>query len=73
MKAHCDFCRGKLGLLVHRYWHMRFCSSSCVQGYERQRDETKVKIGRLDDDADVDTAAIDGLPGLAATGPVIGM
>lgn len=23
MKAHCDFCRGRLGLIAHRYWHMR--------------------------------------------------
>jgi len=44
MKVRCDYCRGRLGLLVHRYWHMRFCSSACAQDYERQRDETKQKF-----------------------------
>jgi len=49
MKVHCDYCRGKLGLLVHRYWHMRFCSSACAQGYEQRWDEAKATILKLDD------------------------
>jgi hypothetical protein len=73
MKMHCDFCRGKLGLLVHRHWHMRFCSSSCVQGYEQRRDETRAKMRRLDDNTRGDNAVMDGLPGLAATSPVAGI
>jgi hypothetical protein len=45
----CDHCRGKLGLGVQRYWHMRFCSSACVAAYQQRLDEeTKVKIRRLD-------------------------
>lgn len=49
MTLHCDHCRGKLGVLVHRYWHMRFCSAACLQAYEaRLLDETRAKIHRLD-------------------------
>lgn len=73
MKAHCDFCRGRLGLIAHRYWHMRFCSSACAQGYEQRRDGTKAKIRGLDDSAGNDAANIDGLAGLAAASPVAGI
>ncbi len=45
----CDHCRGELDLDVHRYWHMRFCSSACMTGYQqRLGPETKVKLCRLD-------------------------
>ena len=45
----CDHCRGELGLGVHRYWHMQFCSSTCMTAYkQRLAPETKVKIYRLD-------------------------
>jgi transposase-like protein len=45
----CDHCRGKLGLAIRRYWHMRFCCSTCVAAYQRRLGEqTKVKIGHLD-------------------------
>lgn len=73
MKAHCDFCRGGLGLIVHRYWYMRFCSSACVQGYEQRRDEATVKIRGLDDSAGNDAATIDSLAGLAAANPLGGI
>jgi len=73
MKACCDFCRGKLGLMVHRYWHMRFCSSACAQGYEQRRDETRAKIRGLDDSAGNGAADLDSLPGLAAVGPSAGI
>ena len=49
MTTRCDHCRGRLGLRVERYWHMRFCSPACVAAYERRLDEaTKLKINRLD-------------------------
>jgi len=63
MKVRCDFCRGKLGLIVHRYWHMRFCSPACVQGYEQRLDQTKAKVRQLNDSAGGDAAVTDGLPG----------
>jgi hypothetical protein len=45
----CDHCRGELGFGVQRYWHMQFCSSTCMAGYQqRLAPETKVKICRLD-------------------------
>ncbi len=46
---HCDHCREELGLSVHRYWHMHFCSSACVTEYQRRlAPETKVKISQLE-------------------------
>lgn len=52
MTLRCDHCRGPLGLILHRYWHMRFCSTVCMSAYQqRLRDDTKAKIGRLDRDA----------------------
>ncbi|MGB6535321.1 MAG: hypothetical protein WBF58_05090 [Xanthobacteraceae bacterium] len=49
MKGRCDHCRRTLGLLVHRYWHMRFCSAACMHTYQhRLRAETRAKILRLD-------------------------
>jgi hypothetical protein len=66
MKACCDYCRGKLGLIVHRYWQMRFCSSSCTQRYEQRRDEMKSKMRRLDSSAENDALAVDSGGELAA-------
>ncbi len=49
MTLRCDHCRGKLGLIVQRYWHMRFCSAACKEAYQHRLDEdTKTKIRRLD-------------------------
>lgn len=49
----CDHCREELGLDVHRYWHMRFCSPPCMTAYQhRLAEETKMKIRRLDVIAD---------------------
>jgi hypothetical protein len=46
----CDHCRGELGLGIHLYWHMQFCSLACVTAYQqRLARETKAKIFRLDD------------------------
>jgi hypothetical protein len=73
MKAHCDYCRGKLGLLVHRYWHMRFCSSACVQGYVRRLDETKSRIRRLNYSSGGGAAVIDSLPESPVPGPIGGV
>jgi hypothetical protein len=45
----CDHCRAQLGSRVHRYWHMRFCSSACMSAYrERLSPDTQRKIVRLD-------------------------
>jgi hypothetical protein len=49
MTIRCDYCRGKFGLIVHRYWRMRFCCTSCADAYQqRLHGETKAKIRRLD-------------------------
>jgi DNA polymerase II large subunit len=49
MKVRCDYCRRNLGLIVHRYWHMRFCSAACMRAYQHRLGEnTKAKICRLD-------------------------
>ena len=43
----CDHCRRSLGLIVHRYWRMRFCSAACVERYkQRLQTETKANISR---------------------------
>jgi hypothetical protein len=48
MTVRCDHCRRPLGVLVRRYWHMRFCSAACVQAYQqRLQDGTKQKIARI--------------------------
>jgi len=45
----CDYCRGKLGFRVHRYWHMRFCSMVCMNTYrQRLSPDTQQKITQLD-------------------------
>lgn len=58
MTIRCDYCRGKFGLIVHRYWRMRFCSAACAQAYEqRLHDETRAKIRHLADTAAAKPAA----------------
>jgi hypothetical protein len=48
MTLRCDYCRGKFGLIVHRYWRMRFCCPACADAYQqRLHGETKAKIRRL--------------------------
>jgi hypothetical protein len=48
MTVRCDHCRRSLGLIVRRYWHMRFCSAGCMQAYQqRLQDDTKEKIAKL--------------------------
>ena len=48
MTIRCDHCRGSLGLDVHRYWRMRYCSAECAIAYRRRlNEETVEKIHRL--------------------------
>jgi hypothetical protein len=45
----CDHCRKSFGLVIHRYWRMRFCSADCWTAYQnRLGEDTKTKIRRLD-------------------------
>jgi len=45
MTIRCDHCRGSLGLIIHRYWRMRFCSEKCMQAYRHRLEElTEAKI-----------------------------
>jgi hypothetical protein len=48
MAIRCDHCRESLGLIVHRYWRMRFCSRRCADAYRHRLDEdTMTKIQAL--------------------------
>lgn len=48
MSLRCDHCRRPLGLVMRRYWHMRFCSAACVEAYQRRLDDnTKQKIAKI--------------------------
>lgn len=48
MTLRCDHCRRPLGLMVRRYWHMRFCSVPCMEAYQqRLLDDTKQKIADI--------------------------
>lgn len=50
MTLRCDHCRRTLGLMVHRYWRMRFCSTACIAAYQRRlHDDTKQKIADIRD------------------------
>jgi len=50
MSLRCDHCRRPLGVMVRRYWHMRFCSAACVRAYQRRlHDDTKQKIAKIRD------------------------
>ena len=41
----CDRCRKSFGLILHRYFRMRFCSADCLEAYQRRLDElTMMKI-----------------------------
>ena len=45
----CDHCRKSFGLIIHRFWRMRFCSADCLTAYQRRLDkETIAKIRLLD-------------------------
>jgi hypothetical protein len=44
----CDFCGGRLGLVIHRYYRMRFCCEAHLGAYRRRlSEETRAKIRRL--------------------------
>jgi hypothetical protein len=54
----CDHCREELGLNVHRYWQMHFCSTACMTEYQqRLASETKVKISLLEASRESSAAA----------------
>jgi hypothetical protein len=41
----CDHCRKAFGLILHRYFRMRFCSADCLNAYQsRLSDLTMIKI-----------------------------
>jgi hypothetical protein len=45
----CDHCRGEVSVSIQRYWHMRFCSESCMAQYQaRLSADTHKKILDLD-------------------------
>jgi hypothetical protein len=45
----CDHCRQSFGLILHRYFRMRFCTADCLDAYQRRLDElTMVKIQHTD-------------------------
>ena len=45
----CDHCRKSFGMILHRYFRMRFCSADCLAAYQdRLSDLTMVKIRCLE-------------------------
>jgi hypothetical protein len=45
----CDHCRKSFGLILHRYFRMRFCSPDCLEAYQGRLDElTMMRIQHLD-------------------------
>jgi hypothetical protein len=49
MTHRCDHCGGPLGLIVHRYYQMRFCCEAHAEAYRRRlTEDTRAKVGHLD-------------------------
>ena len=49
VSSRCDHCRKPFGLVVHRYFRMRFCSLGCLKAYQERLDKlTRIKIEHLD-------------------------
>jgi hypothetical protein len=45
----CDHCRKSFGLILHRYFRMRFCSADCLNAYQHRLDGlTMIKIRSLE-------------------------
>jgi hypothetical protein len=58
----CDFCRGRLGLIIHRYYRMRFCCAAHLRAYrQRLTEDTRAKIRHLAPRAGADDS---GLPAI---------
>ncbi len=48
-KNRCDYCGGHLGLIVDRYYRMRFCCKAHMSAYkQRLTIETRAKIRQLE-------------------------
>ena len=53
----CDQCRKSFGLILHRYYRMRFCSADCLEAYQRRLDDlTITRIQHLGAKGGVDDA-----------------
>jgi hypothetical protein len=49
VKYRCDYCGGHLGLIVDRYYRMRFCCKAHMSAYkQRLTMETRAKIRQLE-------------------------
>ena len=49
VKYRCDYCGGHLGLIVDRYYRMRFCCKAHMSAYkQRLTMETRTKIRQLE-------------------------
>ena len=42
----CDHCRKPFGLVLHRYFRMRFCSSDCLKAYQQRLGQTNSRQNR---------------------------
>ena len=64
--ARCDYCRKSFGLILHRYYRMRFCSADCLKAYQgRLDDQTMARIQHIEvrralPNCDCNTAALVG-------------
>jgi len=48
VKYRCDYCGGHLGLIVDRYYRMRFCCKAMSAYKQRLTMETRAKIRQLE-------------------------
>ncbi len=49
VRHRCDYCGGHLGLIVDRYYRMRFCCKAHMSAYkQRLTMETRAKIRQLE-------------------------
>ena len=49
VKYRCDYCGGHLGVIVDRYYRMRFCCKAHMSAYkQRLTMETRAKIRQLE-------------------------
>ena len=47
-RKQCDYCQRSFGLILHRYFRMRFCTTGCLRAYQRRLDElTKTEPRRF--------------------------
>jgi hypothetical protein len=48
-RKQCDYCQRSFGLILHRYFRMRFCTAGCLRAYQQRLDAlTTTEARRFD-------------------------